>query len=257
MIHAFPSAGGSPRLALVLACAAMLAACGDSNTPPAHPAQVPAANGPAATAEAPRSVAAPVPQAAAPVPQADRNTPDEAYVALDSGQQLMFAYLALSGLPPDTAQIATRISREYAASSDEFQKRDLLKALAPRIDAQIAEARARRYFKITLDNALDRYSFEQGGFPLDHSLWESGAYRYFSDASNYKLGFSNGERFRYLAVAQEAVAREIESRRSREGGLKLVVYGFFQSTGVGDERVMAEIVKVRLQDRQGKVLATQ
>lgn len=40
---------------------------------------------------------------------------------------------------------------------------------------------------MTIPNPIGKYSFEQKGFPLDNSLWEAGAYRYFFDNGEYSL----------------------------------------------------------------------
>ncbi|NMV37302.1 DUF4852 domain-containing protein [Ralstonia insidiosa] len=191
------------------------------------------------------------------LPKADKTTPDGSYVTLDSGNQLMYTYLALTGMPPDYPQIATNVSKDYARATDEFRKHDLLAALTPRIDTDIAAAKSRRYFKMTIPNPISKYSFEQKGFPLDNSLWEAGAFRYFFDNGEYKLGFSNGDAFHYLRVDNEATARSIEAQRARFDAVKLTVYGYFQSADTAQKIVTAEIVKVTLVDKQGNVLAAQ
>lgn len=191
------------------------------------------------------------------LPKADASTPDSSYVTLDSGNQLMYAYLALTGMPPDYPQVASNISKDYARATDEFRKHDLLTALTPRIDADIAAAKSRRYFKMTVPNPISKYSFEQKGFPLDNSLWEAGAYRYFFDNGEYKLGFSNGDAFHYLKVESEASARTIEAQRARFDAVKLTVYGYYQSADTAQKIVTAQIVKVALVDKQGNVLAAQ
>jgi hypothetical protein len=190
------------------------------------------------------------------LPKADKSTPDSNYDALNSGNQLMFVYLALADMPPDYSKIAANVSRDYAQATDEFRKHDLLAALTPKIDAGIAAAKSHRYFKVVIPNPIGKYSFEQKGFPLNSSLWESDSYRYYTDNSNYKLGFSNGEAFRYLRVADETVARAIEAQRVHYD-TKLMVYGYFQSADIAKNVVSAEIVKVVLVDKQGNVLATQ
>jgi hypothetical protein len=107
------------------------------------------------------------------LPKADKATPDSGYTTLDSGNQLMYAYLALTGMPPDYAQVANSVSKDYARATDEFRKHDLLAALTPKIDADIAAAKSRRYFKMTIQNPIAKYDFEHKGFPLDNSLWDS------------------------------------------------------------------------------------
>lgn len=245
-------------LLLALSAALHLAACGDKAAQ-ATKAQAPTPAAPnLAQATSPQAVRdAQAAAARDALPNADTATPESSYITLDSGNQLMYAYLALTGMPPDYPQIANSVSKDYARATDEFRKHDLLVALTPKIDAEIAAAKSRRYFKMTLQNPIGKYSFDQKGFPLDNSLWEAGAYRYFFDNGEYKLGFSNGEAFRYLGVRDEATARAIEAQRARFDAVKLTVYGYLQSADTAQKIVTAQIVKVALVDKQGNVLAAQ
>ncbi len=243
---------------LTLAGALTLAACGDKATDAAKATTAAPTAPNLAQATSPQAVRdAQAAAAREAMPKADASTPEGSYAALDSGNQLMYAYLALTGMPPDYPQVASSISKDYARATDEFRKHDLLAALTPRIDADIAAAKARRYFKMTVSNPISKYSFEQKGFPLDNSLWETGAYRYFFDNGEYKLGFSNGDAFHYLKVDSEASARAIEAQRARFDAVKLTVYGYFQSADTAQKIVTAQIVKVALVDKQGNVLAAQ
>ncbi|WP_343583030.1 DUF4852 domain-containing protein [Herbaspirillum sp.] len=189
--------------------------------------------------------------------KADKSTPLENYQALESGNQLMYSYLALAGMPVDYRDIARNVSADYARSSDEFQKNDLLKALQPKIDASVAAARANRYFKIVLSDPVQKYDFDKQGFPLNSSVWENGAYRYFNDNSAYHLSFTNGEAFRYLSNVPEDAARNIEHLRGTYNALELVVYCFAQEADTASRQVKAEIVKVAVRDKKGNVLAQQ
>ncbi|MGM3277373.1 hypothetical protein [Ralstonia sp. 24A2] len=235
-----------------------LAACGDKATDATKAQTTALATPNLAQATSPQAVRdAQAAAAHEALPKADKTTPNSSYVTLDSGNQLMYAYLALTGMPPDYPQVATSVSKDYARATDEFRKHDLLAALTPKIDADVAAAKSRRYFKMTVPNPISKYSFDRKGFPLDNSLWEAGAYRYFFDNGEYKLGFSNGDAFHYLKVDNEATARAIEAQRARFDAVKLAVYGYFQSADTAQKIVTAEIVKVALVDKQGNVLAAQ
>ncbi|AVF38507.1 DUF4852 domain-containing protein [Pandoraea apista] len=256
---AFQRSVGNLLLTTAIAASALgLSACGDKS-----PSGKPAAEaGPAAPnladATSPRAVAQAQQQAAqSALPKGDPATPASNYVEYNSGNQLMFAYLALSDMPIDYDQIANRMSRDYAAANDEFRKRDLLAALKPKIDQAVAQAKAQRYFRITVSNPVQKYDFEKKSFPLDSSLWESGSYRYFYDNGEYRLSFSDGDRFRYLSVNNEEAARNIEAMRARGNPPTLVVYGYTQASDMSNKAVKAQIVKVALVDRQGNVLAEQ
>jgi hypothetical protein len=191
------------------------------------------------------------------LPKADKSTPQENYTTLDSGNQLMFSYLALAGMPLAYADIASLYSQDYARASDEFRKNDLLNALKPRIDAEVQKAGSQRYFKISIRNPIGKYDFEKKGFPLDSTIWEAGSHQYFSDNPQYNLGFSNGETARYLSGMPEDVARKIEEMRSAHTPMNLIVYCFTQTADTSSKTVKAEIIKVVLTDKNGNVLVTQ
>lgn len=195
--------------------------------------------------------------ARAALPKANKDTPLEDYVEFSSGNQIMFAYLALAAMPVDYKEIASIYSRDFAQASDEFRKNDLLTALKPKIDDEVAKAGKRRYARMTIENPIQKYDFETKGFPVDEALWQSGSYRYFNDNSAYRLGFSNGDAFRYLKVASEESARAIEALRSKYEPLQLVIYFFTQEADVSNKSIKAAIVKVDLIGKNGSVLTSQ
>ena len=238
-------------------CATVLSACNDNNGPKknataatAAPTLNDATSGKAAET-ARQEVMANARE------KADKSIPLANYQPLNSGNQLMYSYLALAGLPIDYRDIATKVSVDYARSNDEFQKSDLLKALQPRIDAAVNAAKGSRYFKLVLSNPVEKYDFDKKGFPLNSSVWELGSYRYFNDNNNYHLSFTNGEGFHYLSDVPEDAARQIERLRSVYNGLDLVIYCFAQEADPASRTVKAEIVKVAVVDRKGNVLAQQ
>lgn len=191
------------------------------------------------------------------LPKANKATPSEEYIELSSGNQVMFTYLALAAMPIDYKEIASSYSQDYARASDEFRKNDLLTALQPKIDAEVANAGKRRYVKITIDNPIAKYDFEKKGFPLDSSVWEPSSYRFFSDNGTYKVSFSNGSAFRYLTGVSEDSARTIEGLRSKYEPLHLVIYSYAQEADMSNKSIKSEIVKIALLDRKGNVLASQ
>lgn len=233
---------------------ALLAGCGDKSKAPDAAAPTPNLADAARPDVAAKQVAE---QAKAALPKGDPTTPAANYVEVDSGNQLMFAYLGVANMPIDYNEVATSYSRDYAGASDEFKKNDLLKALKVKIDAGVAQAAQRRYVKLDIASPVQKYDFEKKGFPLDSSVWEKGAYRYFGDNSNYKIGFNNGAGFRYLNVPDEDKARVIEAMRSKYEAMHLVVYAYVQDADVSQKVVQAQILKIELADKQGNVLATQ
>lgn len=235
-----------------------ISGCSDKSGSPAATASASASAPTLADATAPKAVAAikeEVTRAA--LPKADKATPNEQYIELNSGNQIMFQYLSLAAMPIDYKETANAYSPDFARASDEFRKNDLLNALKPKIDAEVAQAGKQRYVKMILDRPIEKYDFERKGFPLDGSIWEPGSYRFFGDNSSYKLGFTNGDAFRYLNVPSEDSARTIEGMRSKYEPLRFVVYAYAQQADITNKVVKAQIVKVALLDRKGNVLASQ
>lgn len=249
----------APRATLLaLALLAGLAGCHDKAAAPADTSGAAAGTPNLADAAKPSVVAEQSKaQARANLPKGDPNTPASAYVDVDSGNQIMFAYLATAGMPIDYNEVAGNYSREYMSTSDEFKKNDLLKALKVKIDTNVAQAAQQRYIKLEIGNPVGKYDFEKKGFPLDSSVWEKGSYRYFNDNGNYKIGFNNGVNFRYLSVPEEDKARTIEGLRSKFQAMRLTIYGYVQDADVSNKVVQTQILKIELADAKGNVLATQ
>jgi len=255
--HAFPLVRRPCAALLALALLTGLAGCKDkpaTDTAAAEPAAAPNladAARPAAMAEQAKEAAR------AQLPKGDPNTPAGSYLDIDSGNQIMFAYLSIAGMPIDYNEVAGNYSRDYTATSDEFKKNDLLKALKTKIDAGVAQAAGQRYVKLEVADSVGKYDFDKKGFPLDSSVWEKGSYRYFNDNGGYKIGFNNGAQFRYLSVPEEDKARVIEGLRSKYEAMRTVVYGYVQDADVSKKVVLAQILKIELTDKNGNILATQ
>ena len=191
---------------------------------------------------------------AAKAPRGDKAKALTEYVELDSGKQLMFLNLALSGMPADYSAIANNISRNYNNESDNFKKNDMLKALKPGIDQEIEGAKSRRYVYMDLsDTPLETFDFNQSAFPM--KLLSSGSYRYFNDIYGYKAEFDHIEPFALLKVSDENVAREIEQLRTKYQ-LQARMYLFAMDVPVGSNNVRFEPMAIEIRDKQGRVLAT-
>ncbi len=226
-------------LPALLAITVLLSACGKSDT------AAPAASAPVAANVAELAAKAQVKAAAASLPQADPATPTSSYVDITSGNQLMYSYIALSGVPPDYAAVAQRVSREYAGSNDAFRKQEVLDALKPQIDAKVNEAKTKRYlrYQINGQGALSPYVMDKAGFPAKFA--EAGTYYYMYDNGDYKLAFTNGDGYSLLKVDQEA-ARKIEAARSGYKDFAIIVYAYAQEADMASNQVKAQIVKVAI-----------
>jgi hypothetical protein len=194
--------------------------------------------------------------AAAAVPQPDASKPLSSYPELESGQQIMFLYVAASRLPPDFAKLAEAFSSEYRETSDSFRKNDLMQAIRPQLEEKIALAKAAPYGWMEIEDSdnLGAYDFERKGFPVGE--FEDSKYRYFNDNYNYKIGWANYSQLAFIPVADEATARQIEAMRSNYGNTpRLKVYFFAQSADLDNERVNAVVTRVQVTDKSGRVLA--
>lgn len=228
----------------------LLAACGKTDSAaPAVPNNPNAANAAASApvTASPSDMLAKAKQSAASagLPQADPQTPAASYIDIESGNQLMFSYIALSGLPPDYAAVAERISKEYSGTNDAFRKQEVLDALKPQIDAKVAAAKANRYlrYQINGQGALAAYSMDKGAFPAKFA--EAGTYYYMFDNNEYKLAFSNGDGFSMLKV-DAAAARKIEAARSSYKNFTIIVYAYAQEADSAQHQIKAQIVRVAI-----------
>ncbi len=238
---------------VALAMLSALPACSKEDPAPASAAPVAPLRSPAdpvalaQTAEAQR-----ISRLAQPEP----SVPVEQYVTLESGNQLMFAYYALSGLPIDHATAAQRMSREFRDTSDSFRKRDLLEALKPRIDASVAQAHNTPYMRLDIRGAslLSTYDFERKGFMVK-ALSDASSSRYFNDNSTYQIKFPNSESFALLPVEDEAQARKLEDMVSKYQSMELRVYAFANDTDTAQNVVKALITRIVVTDQRGQKLA--
>ncbi len=231
---------------------ATLAACSDDAAPP-KAAEAPTS--PATTANATASlVEAAEAQRVAALPKPAFATPLAQYENLESGNQLMFQYYARSGLPVDHEALARHVSREYAQTSDTFRQRDLLNALKPRIDASLAQAAANPYLRIDIANEtlISAYDFARKGFPL--KALQDNSFRYFHDNSSFRLAFANGQQVDILPVADENLAREIETLRAKYASMTLKVYAFAHESDTSRQTVKALVTHLILTDKQGRTL---
>jgi Domain of unknown function (DUF4852) len=183
------------------------------------------------------------------------------YQDMNSGLQIAYTYYALSSEKVDYEKLALMVSPEkYRLEKDSFKKNDLLNALKPQIDAGISKAKLSeaRYFHTVIGDArdLDGFDFNTKSFTIK-SMPFGDAYRYFDDwSSSYHFTFSNGEKFKTIPIADEAVARKIESLRTTPNAaldLQIVVYFFANDVDVGKTTIKGEVMKVQIQDKKGAV----
>ncbi|XLZ68780.1 hypothetical protein ABT364_19830 [Massilia sp. SR12] len=242
------------RLALPAILALALTACGKSADNPA--AQATPASAPAPSLADLKDPAAVAKVAEAALPKGDAAIPTSNYRKVDSGHQVMFLYFAMANLPVPYEDIAQDFSSDYGRTSDSFKRNDIVSALKPRIDQEIAGAKGGRYiFTEQQDNSLlERYNFEKKSFAIKEFA-DSGRYTYFSDNSKYTLATTNNGQFTSFRVQDEAKARQIEGYLSKYAQLRLQTYAYVQDADPSNRRVKLQVMKVRLLDPAGEVLA--
>ncbi|TXH65322.1 MAG: DUF4852 domain-containing protein [Thermomonas sp.] len=189
------------------------------------------------------------------LPQPDAGKPLSAYTELESGNQIMFLYVAASKLPPDFKKLASAYSKEYRDTNDAFRQNDLLQAIKPQLEQKIAQASADPYGWMEVDDAkLGAYDFQRKGFPVGE--FEDDRYRYFNDAYDYKIGWANHPQLAFAPVADETIARQLESMRTGYSNTpRLKIFFFAQSADLDNERVKALVTRVQITDKSGRVLA--
>lgn len=239
------------HLPLAILAALALSACGNREANPADGQADADASAAAASPAAATGTAAKPPA----LPQPDPAMPLGDYAELKDGQQVMFQYVATSKLPPDFPKLAESFSQEYRRSNDSFRRNDLLQALKPQLEQGIAQAAAAPYIWVELDDAqLQAYDFDRGGFPVGE--FTEDRYRYFNNAHEYSYAWANRSQVDFAPVADESIARHIESIRTQWNARpRLRVYSMAQSADMNAQRVNAYVTRVQIVDRNGRVLA--
>lgn len=186
------------------------------------------------------------------LPKGNPNTPLEQYVNLESGKQLMFMYYALSNMPLEYDKMAEAYSEDYRRTNDGFKKQDILKAIQPRMDQEIANAKANRYFSHEEDFDIGPYDFEKKAFPV--SGFDNGSYRYFHDLNQYRYAYTNAEKLRMLSIPDDAIARKMEELRSKYQKMRMVIYAYAQDVDLNERKVKGQILKFKITDGRGTEL---
>ena len=194
----------------------------------------------------------------APVP--DANTPDQAYVQIESAVQVLALNSALSA-KPKLELMAGATSGDYRDARDSFKKHDILQGIQPKFEAAIAEAKDHRYITWINDYPQIRhFDFNAHAFPVETGLFQlGGSTQFYEDHQPYgQITVSNGADFRALHVTDDTTARTMEALVDKGHGLRLKIYAFAQGTDdSGTPTVQATITKIQVLGASDQVLFEQ
>lgn len=192
--------------------------------------------------------------AVANLPQPNMKKTLSEYPEINSGLQMMLLYQVASGMPADYDKLAKAMSREYRNESDGFRRQDLLTALKPKIDAELANVKNNPYGYLAVNgNPLEAYDFKRKGFSI--SEFSAAGNRYFNDMNEYKVTWSNYRQLAFASVTNEALARQLEAMRTDYSNQpQLRVYFFAQSADLNNTTIKALVTAVQVTDKRGQML---
>jgi hypothetical protein len=169
---------------------------------------------------------------------------------------VVLTYHKVTGEPLDFQAVAGQTDAAKRAWGFDYE--GVLKAEVARLQQQMAASSGATEFVIGVDDTLSQYDHDLGEFVIE--LFAPGAYvpvRVFH--LDYRLVFANRERARRLPMPKEQ-AREFDARMNRTGRqivdeIRFKVVGKGDpSGGVAGSVIRAEIVSLRVLDRNGNVI---
>lgn len=166
-------------------------------------------------------------------------------------------YHRLTGEPLDLRAAAEQSDLVRRASN--FDRADALKAETARLQARLDAADPQREFRIRVNDSISQYDHERGEFSI--MLFAPG---YFVPVQafrqSYRIVFANADSARPIAMPKEQ-AREFDLQLDRVGRgvvnevrFRIVGKGDPAGAVTGARVVRAELLAVRLLDRQGRVV---
>lgn len=189
------------------------------------------------------------------LPKGDKNKPQDQFVELNSGVQLMQAYYAFSGLPIPYEKLAEQSSVDYRQTSDAFKKQDILKALQPKLEQEIQAVKANPYLMIRTQVMLKNYDMQRKAFPL--TGFEADSYLSFNDG-DAALSFTNTDDFQFYPQTDEAKAREMEAIVSKNAYARYPARAYIYIQDARDQSgrrmVRAQLLKLVVETPDGQPL---
>lgn len=190
------------------------------------------------------------------VDQADKNFPQEKYIEMKTGNQVLFTMLSASQDPINYEKIAGIYSNEYKSQKDINKKNDLLTTIKPEIDKGVSDAHGNRYFYMDLKDGIKAYDQGKQAFPvvvLDNML-SSGHLPKLNDFA-FAVDFLNQTKFAAIHVLDEKQVQEIEAMSDEaKKALRVTVYYYVVNSDPKSNTIAVEITKLKVTDKTGKVI---
>ncbi len=236
-------------LTTLLACAALLSACGKDPVPmpplpSSSPSSLPQTTDMSAASNAHR-------------PKGDASKPLDQYEVIDGGAMLLALTQTDRPEGPNLQELATALSARYRNEGDGFKRQDILRAIEPDIESLLLKARNQRYLAMDVRAAYDveTYNFKDKTFELK-VFGDRYSNHYFNDHPSATVAFVNKAEFRHMRVDDETVARRIEAMRGKEG-MTLRIFFFVAGYNNLQSTLDAQVMATALLDADGKVIAVQ
>lgn len=185
----------------------------------------------------------------------DKARPLNQYVELNSGAQLSQAYYAFSGLPVPYEKLAEQTSVDYRQTQDSFKKQDILKALQPQLEQDIAALKRNPYLMLRTSIGLKSFDMQRKAFPVEG--FSPNSYIGYND-SDCVLIFSNSDAFQSFPQADETKARELEAMISQNRYAKWPARAYLYVQDAKDingrRSVRVQLLKLVVETPDGKPL---
>lgn len=180
-------------------------------------------------------------------------TPTTEYERLETGEQAAYLYYAVANLPTDYDVIASIVSEKYRYSSDGFKKKEILNTLKPAVDEKISAYKAKPIGYIRANAVLGAFDFDRNGFKIGAVGDESAYYSF----GSYQLQFKNTAQVNFIAIKDEAIARELESMRAGYSNKPIAnIYFLADHADLDGASIKALITQIDIVDKSGRVLAS-
>ncbi len=180
-------------------------------------------------------------------------TPISEYEQLENEEQAAYLYYAVANLPTDYDVIARKVSDKYRYSSDGFEKKEIINALKPAVDEKISAYKANPIGYIRANAELGAFDFETNGFKIGAVGTESTYYSF----GSYQIQFKNADQVNFIAIKDEAIARELESMRAGYSNKPIAkIYFLADDADLDGNSIKALITQIDIIDKSGRILAS-